>query len=193
MFVIAKGSITRPDALAPHLDDEMRVLRDLKADGVIKSAYRRSAGPGFYFILEGHQHRISPRTNRHHPTVRHREPRDARLRRDLRNLNPDRATAASPVGSSARRTARCDIRNRPQRLTQLADPSHQTRKAHHDNVPRGPNFLTRYRTGSRRSASDRAWPWRRAGCGGSMRHLPLRLLVRRRRVARCAVPGHTGS
>ena len=53
MFVIAKGSITRPDALALHLDDEMRVLRDLKAEGVIKSAYRRAAGPGFYFILEG--------------------------------------------------------------------------------------------------------------------------------------------
>jgi hypothetical protein len=31
----------------------MRVLRDLKAEGVVKSAYRRSAGPGFYFILEG--------------------------------------------------------------------------------------------------------------------------------------------
>jgi hypothetical protein len=53
MFVIAKGSITHPDALAPHLDDEMRVMRDLKAEGLIKSAYRRSAGPGFYFILEG--------------------------------------------------------------------------------------------------------------------------------------------
>ena len=53
MFVIAKGSITRPDALALHLDDEMRVMHELKAEGVIKSAYRRSAGPGFYFILEG--------------------------------------------------------------------------------------------------------------------------------------------
>ena len=53
MIVIAKGSIPRPDALAPHLDDEMRVLRELKADGVIKSAYRRAAGPGFYFLLEG--------------------------------------------------------------------------------------------------------------------------------------------
>ena len=53
MFVIAKGSITRPDALAPHLDDEMRVMRDLKDEGLIKSAYRRSAGPGLYFILEG--------------------------------------------------------------------------------------------------------------------------------------------
>ena len=53
MIVIAKGSITRPDALALHLDDEMRVLRELKAEGVIKSAYRRATGPGFYFILEG--------------------------------------------------------------------------------------------------------------------------------------------
>jgi hypothetical protein len=31
----------------------MRVMRQLKAEGVIKSAYRRSAGPGFYLILEG--------------------------------------------------------------------------------------------------------------------------------------------
>ena len=53
MIVIAKGSIPRPDALAPHLDEEMRVLRQLKSDGVIKSAYRRAAGPGFYFLLEG--------------------------------------------------------------------------------------------------------------------------------------------
>jgi hypothetical protein len=50
MIVIAKGSISRPDALAPYLDDEMRVMRDLKAEGVIKSAYRRAAGPGFYFL-----------------------------------------------------------------------------------------------------------------------------------------------
>jgi uncharacterized protein YbjT (DUF2867 family) len=52
-IVIAKGSITHRDALAPHLDEEMRVLRDLKAEGVIKSAYRRATGPGFYFLLEG--------------------------------------------------------------------------------------------------------------------------------------------
>ena len=53
MIVLATGFITRPDALEPHLDHETRVLRDLKAEGVVKSAYRRSAGPGFYFILEG--------------------------------------------------------------------------------------------------------------------------------------------
>jgi hypothetical protein len=53
VIMLAKGFITRPDELAPHLDHEMRVLRELKADGVVKAAYRRSAGPGFYFILEG--------------------------------------------------------------------------------------------------------------------------------------------
>jgi hypothetical protein len=53
MIGIAKFSIARPDALAPYLDDEMRVLGELKAEGVIKSAYRRSAGPGGYFLLEG--------------------------------------------------------------------------------------------------------------------------------------------
>ena len=52
MIVIAKDSITRPDALAPYLDDQMRAVRELKAEGVIKSAYRRTAGPGGYLILE---------------------------------------------------------------------------------------------------------------------------------------------
>jgi len=46
MIGIAKFSITRPDALAPYRDDEMRVVGELKAEGVIKTAYRRAAGPG---------------------------------------------------------------------------------------------------------------------------------------------------
>jgi hypothetical protein len=54
MIVIGKGTVTGPDALTPRvIDDEMRVVGELKAGGVIKSAYRRSAGPGFYFIAEG--------------------------------------------------------------------------------------------------------------------------------------------
>jgi hypothetical protein len=53
MIGIAKFSIARPDALQPYIDDEMRVLGGLKAEGVIKSAYRRAAGPGGYFLLEG--------------------------------------------------------------------------------------------------------------------------------------------
>jgi uncharacterized protein YciI len=53
MIVLATGSINRPDLLAPHVDDEMRVLGQLKAEGVIKSAYRSAAAPGVYVILEG--------------------------------------------------------------------------------------------------------------------------------------------
>jgi hypothetical protein len=53
MIVLAKGSINRPDLPAPHVDDEMRVVGQLKAEGVIKSAYRRAAAPGVYVILEG--------------------------------------------------------------------------------------------------------------------------------------------
>ena len=53
MFAIARFSIARPEALGPYIDDEMRVLGELKAEGVIKSAYRRAAGPGGYFLLEG--------------------------------------------------------------------------------------------------------------------------------------------
>jgi len=53
MIVIAKGSITRPDELEANLEDETRVLRELKAEGIVTAAYRRSVGPGFYFILEG--------------------------------------------------------------------------------------------------------------------------------------------
>jgi hypothetical protein len=54
MIVIGKGTVTRPDALTPHIiDDEMRVVAELKAEGFITSAYRRSEGPGFYFLAEG--------------------------------------------------------------------------------------------------------------------------------------------
>ena len=53
MIVHARFFITDPHALAPHIDDEMRVLAELRSEGIVKSAYRRAAGPGGYFILEG--------------------------------------------------------------------------------------------------------------------------------------------
>jgi hypothetical protein len=53
MIVLAEGSITKPDSLAPYLDDEMRVVGELKSEGVIKAIYRRAAGPGVYLMLEG--------------------------------------------------------------------------------------------------------------------------------------------
>jgi hypothetical protein len=53
MIVFARGSITKPDALGPYIDAEMRVVEELKAEGVMKAVYRRAAGPGVYLILEG--------------------------------------------------------------------------------------------------------------------------------------------
>jgi muconolactone delta-isomerase len=53
MIVIARGSITKPDELAPFIEDEMRVVGELKAEGLMKSVYRRAAGPGTVIILEG--------------------------------------------------------------------------------------------------------------------------------------------
>ena len=53
MIAIARGSITEPDKLGPLIDDEMRVVEQLKAEGVMKTLYRRAAGPGVIIILEG--------------------------------------------------------------------------------------------------------------------------------------------
>ena len=53
MIAIARGSITEPDKLGPFIDDEMRVVRQLKAEGVMKALYRRAAGPGVIIIVEG--------------------------------------------------------------------------------------------------------------------------------------------
>jgi hypothetical protein len=33
MIVLAKGSITKPEALAPYVDDEMRVVGELNGEG----------------------------------------------------------------------------------------------------------------------------------------------------------------
>jgi hypothetical protein len=53
MIAIARGSITEPDRLGPFIDAEMRVVRQLKDEGVMKAIYRRAAGPGVVIILEG--------------------------------------------------------------------------------------------------------------------------------------------
>jgi hypothetical protein len=53
MIAIARGSIAEPEKLGPFIDDEMRVVEQLKAEGVMKAVYRRAAGPGTVIILEG--------------------------------------------------------------------------------------------------------------------------------------------
>jgi hypothetical protein len=53
MIAIARGTVTESHNLGRFIDDEMRVVGQLKADGLIKSVYRRAAGPGTVMILEG--------------------------------------------------------------------------------------------------------------------------------------------
>jgi hypothetical protein len=53
MIAIARGSISEPDRLGPFIDAEMRVVGQLKDEGVMKAIYRRAAGPGVVIILEG--------------------------------------------------------------------------------------------------------------------------------------------
>jgi mevalonate pyrophosphate decarboxylase len=53
MIAIARGLISEPDRLGPFIDDEMRVVEQLKAEGVMKALYRRAAGPGVVIITEG--------------------------------------------------------------------------------------------------------------------------------------------
>ena len=65
MFVIAKGSITCPDALALHLDDEMRVMRKLKAEGLINR--RTGAPPGQGSISSSKDPASTPSENKSTP------------------------------------------------------------------------------------------------------------------------------
>jgi muconolactone delta-isomerase len=53
MIAIARGSITEPYDLGPHIDDEKRVVNQLKAEGLMRAVYRRATGPGTLSILEG--------------------------------------------------------------------------------------------------------------------------------------------
>jgi hypothetical protein len=53
MIVFARGSITKPDELGPFVDDEKRVVNQLKDEGVMQAVYRRAGGPGALLILEG--------------------------------------------------------------------------------------------------------------------------------------------
>jgi muconolactone delta-isomerase len=53
VIAIARGSITEPHKLGPFIDDEMRVVEQLKAEGIMKALYRRAAGPGTVILLEG--------------------------------------------------------------------------------------------------------------------------------------------
>ena len=52
MYLYVTGTVTDPGGLAPHAEGEARVLRELKADGVVLSAFRRHDRPGAFLIVE---------------------------------------------------------------------------------------------------------------------------------------------
>ncbi|MEU6495094.1 hypothetical protein ACWEQ2_24295 [Streptomyces sp. NPDC004096] len=52
MYLHVTGTVTDPSGLAAHAADEARVLRELKADGVVLSAFRRNDRPGAFLLVE---------------------------------------------------------------------------------------------------------------------------------------------
>ena len=84
MIVFARGSITDPDELGPFVDDEMRVVNQLKDEGVMKARYRRATGPGVLLILEGES--VGGIRARRPPPLRQRGTHDTRIRGYLRDL-----------------------------------------------------------------------------------------------------------
>jgi hypothetical protein len=101
MIVFARGSITNPDELAPFVDDEMRVIKQRKDDGVIKTVYRRAAGPGTFVILEGESIDAIRKHVETLPFVRRTH--DALIRGDLRNLRTHRGPRSEEGKSSLER------------------------------------------------------------------------------------------
>jgi uncharacterized protein YciI len=52
MLIFARGTIQRVDSVPKFIDEENRVVAELKASGLMKEVYRRAAGPGVINILE---------------------------------------------------------------------------------------------------------------------------------------------
>ena len=69
MIIFARGSVTGPDKLGPLVDDEMRVVNQLKDEGVMKAVYRRAAGPRGAPHPRRSKHRRNPRVHRQPPLV----------------------------------------------------------------------------------------------------------------------------
>jgi hypothetical protein len=40
-----------PSKIGPYIDEKMKILADLKGEGVVEHAYRRSQGPGVFLIV----------------------------------------------------------------------------------------------------------------------------------------------
>ena len=53
MYFFVTASMIHPDKAANYRDEETRVLNDLRAEGVVTSAYLRTDGHGLVGIVQG--------------------------------------------------------------------------------------------------------------------------------------------
>jgi hypothetical protein len=52
MYFLATGTITQPDQIGPHMQEETRELNELRELGLVREAFRKTAGPGVIGILQ---------------------------------------------------------------------------------------------------------------------------------------------
>jgi muconolactone delta-isomerase len=52
MYFFATGHVTHPDQLGPHLEEEKRVLAELRQEGVVREAFTPVGGHGVISILQ---------------------------------------------------------------------------------------------------------------------------------------------
>jgi muconolactone delta-isomerase len=53
VYFFVTGTVTKPDQIAPHAEEETRVLNELREEGTVREAFRRTAGPGVVGIFAG--------------------------------------------------------------------------------------------------------------------------------------------
>jgi hypothetical protein len=53
MYFFATGHVTRPGEIGRYLEEEKRVLAELREQGVVREAFSPAAGHGVIGILEG--------------------------------------------------------------------------------------------------------------------------------------------
>jgi hypothetical protein len=53
MYFFATGHLTRPGEIGPFLEEEKRVLAELRGVGVVREAFSPAVGHGVISILEG--------------------------------------------------------------------------------------------------------------------------------------------
>jgi hypothetical protein len=53
MYFFVTGHVSRPGEIGPYLEDEKRVLGELREQGVVREAFSPAGGHGVIGILEG--------------------------------------------------------------------------------------------------------------------------------------------